>query len=74
MDEKYLNNEVCHIGIKKMTPDKNFRMKKSTKYVMASLKTNDTYRAEFKKSMIDAQLCEEAARRQALRSKAKDVD
>ena len=52
-----------------MTPDKNFRMWKSTKTQIASMAGTKEDRNHYKKMMIDAQLCEEAARRAALRSK-----
>ena len=52
-----------------MTPDKNFKIKKSIKTMLALLTTNTVARSEFKHAMIDAQLCEEAARRASLRSK-----
>jgi hypothetical protein len=54
-----------------MTPDKNFRMKASTKRMLALSKfKNSDDRAQFKRMMIQAQLSEEAARRAALKSKA----
>ena len=52
-----------------MTPDKNFRMKKSTKTLVALLKFNSEARHQFRRSMVEAQLCEEAARRASLKSK-----
>ena len=51
-----------------MIPDKNFRMWKSTKIQMATMVGSKEDRNHYKKMMIDAQLCEEAARRAALRS------
>jgi hypothetical protein len=55
-----------------MIPDKNFRMKKSTKTLLALGKFKDAHeRGAFKRSMIDAQLREEAAHRAALKSKDK---
>lgn len=56
-----------------MTPDKNFKMKKSTKALIALMRgATANERSHFKRMMIDAQLCEEAARRAALKSKDKD--
>lgn len=53
-----------------MTPDKNFRMKASTKVALASGRFKDAHeRGAFKRMMIEAQLQEEAARRAALKSK-----
>ena len=51
-----------------MTPDKNFRMKQSTKIMVALFKGTTESRNGFKRAMIEAQLCEEAAHRAALRS------
>jgi len=51
-----------------MTPDKNFRMWKSTKTQMALMKGSKEDKNHYKKMMINAQLCEETARRAALRS------
>lgn len=53
-----------------MTPDKNFKMKASTKTALALGKFKDAHdKGAFKRMMIDAQLHEEAARRAALKSK-----
>jgi hypothetical protein len=52
-----------------MTPDKNFRMSKSTKCEMALMKGTTEDRFNFKKAMIDAQLCEHAAKRASLKSR-----
>jgi hypothetical protein len=52
-----------------MASDKNFKMKQSTKIMMALTSAKKHDRHYFKKFMIDAQLAEEAARRAALRSK-----
>jgi hypothetical protein len=52
-----------------MTPDKNFRMKPQIKTMISMMKGSKEDRNHFKKMMIDAQLCEEAARRAALKSK-----
>lgn len=52
-----------------MTPDKNFKMKRSTKILMATMQGSKEDRNHFKRMMIDAQLSEEAARRAALKSK-----
>lgn len=54
-----------------MIPDKNFKMKRSTKIVMALMKGSKEDRNHFKHMMIDAQLHEEAARRANLKSKEK---
>ena len=51
-----------------MTPDKNFRMKQATKIMVALFKGNAESRNGFKRAMIEAQLCEEAAKRAALKS------
>jgi hypothetical protein len=54
-----------------MTPDKNFRLKSSTKSMLSAGKFKNTEaRNQFKNMMIQAQLAEEAARRAALKSKA----
>ena len=50
-------------------PDKNFNMKRSTKTMISLMGANKKARVDFKHAMIDAQLCEEAARKQALKSK-----
>jgi hypothetical protein len=56
-----------------MTPDKNFRMNRATKTALALHKFRDAHdRGAFKRMMIDAQLREEAARREALKSKERD--
>ena len=52
-----------------MSPDKNFNMKKPYKNLIALCGRDKNYRAALKNAFIDAQLCEEAARRQALKSK-----
>lgn len=53
-----------------MTPDKNFKMKSSTKTALALHKFKDAHeRGSFKRMMIEAQLQEEAAKRAALKSK-----
>lgn len=60
-----------------MIPDKNFRMKKSFKGIIALMGGTKEDRNHMKKMFIDAQLCEEAARRAALKSrdhKSKDSD
>ena len=51
-----------------MTPDKNFRMKQATKIMVASFKGTNESRNGFKNAMIEAQLCEEAAKRASLKS------
>jgi len=52
-----------------MTPDKNFKMWKSTKTQMSLMKGSKEDKNHFKKMMIDAQLCFESAKRAALKSK-----
>jgi hypothetical protein len=52
-----------------MTPDKNFRMKSTTKTMIATMAGTKEQKAHFKKMMIEAQLQEEAAKRAALKSK-----
>lgn len=53
-----------------MTPDKNFKMRRSTKIALGLRSFKDAHeRGAFKRMMIDAQLCEESARRAALKSK-----
>jgi hypothetical protein len=52
-----------------MTPDKNFKLKKPYKTMIALTKGTKENRNQLKKMLIDAQLCEEAARRAALKSK-----
>lgn len=52
-----------------MTPDKNFRMKPQIKTMISMMKGSKDDRNHFKRMMIDAQLCEESARRAALKSK-----
>lgn len=53
-----------------MISDKNFKLKKSTKRMVALMKGASTAdRNQFKRMMIDAQVSEESARRQALKSK-----
>lgn len=52
-----------------MIPDKNFKMKQSTKRMVALMKGSKADKNQFKNMMIQAQLHEEAARRAALKSK-----
>ena len=52
-----------------MIPDKNFKMKRSTKCVLGLMKESKEGRTQYKKMMIEAQLYEEAAKRAALKSK-----
>jgi hypothetical protein len=53
-----------------MTPDKNFRMKSTTKTLLAVGNfRNVEDRNQFKRMMIQAQLAEEAARRAAFKAK-----
>jgi len=53
----------------RMIPDKNFRMKKSSKGILALMKGSKEDRAHMKDMLIQAQLHDEAARRAALKSK-----
>jgi len=55
-----------------MTPDKNFRMNRETKTFIAFFKGSKHKCGEIKKILISGQLHEEAARREALKSKDKD--
>jgi len=55
-----------------MTPDKNFRMKSTIKTMITLMKGTKEERNHFKKMMIEAQLCEESAKRAALKSKDND--
>jgi hypothetical protein len=56
-----------------MTPDKNFRMKPQLKTMLTLTKFKDAHeRGAWLRGMIDAQLCEESARRAALKSKDHD--
>lgn len=57
-----------------MVPDKNFKMSKTTKRMVALMKGTDAERAQFKRMMIDAQLSAESARRAALKSKTSSSD
>jgi hypothetical protein len=52
-----------------MVADKHFRLKRSFKVSIALMKGSKEDRDHFKRMMIDAQLCEEAAKRAALKSK-----
>ena len=52
-----------------MTPDKNFKMWKSTKTQIALMKGSKEDKNHYKMMMIDAQLCYESAKRAALKSK-----
>lgn len=52
-------------------PDKNFKMSRDTKIALAFLKGSKEDRDAFKRTMIQAQLVEEAAKRAALKSKEK---
>lgn len=59
-----------------MTPDKNFKMKPSTKALLAVGKfRNAEDRHQFKRMMIDAQMAEQSAqRRPAGNTKARDFE
>ena len=50
-------------------PDKNFRITKSTKRKIALMCGNADQRTHFKAMMIQAELAEVSARKQALKSK-----
>lgn len=53
-----------------MIPDKNFRMKRSTKCMIALMRGESQQgRNQFKKMMIQAEMHEEAAKRAALKSR-----
>ena len=52
-----------------MTQDKNFRMKSTIKTTLALMTGTKENKAGWKRMFIDAQLCEESARRAALKSK-----
>lgn len=58
-----------------MKPTKDFKMKASTKAMLALGKFKDAHdRGQWKRAMIGAQLAEEKARRDAQRGKVKDND
>ena len=52
-----------------MTPDKNFRLSKRAKTQIALLCKSNEDRSHYKYLMIQSELAEAAARRQALKSK-----
>jgi len=52
-----------------MTPDKNYRMAPQIKTMITMMKGTSEQKSAWKRAMIDAQLCEESARRAALKSK-----
>jgi len=52
-----------------MKADKNFRMKKSTKTMLALSKASNDVNHALRELMVQAQLAEEAARRASLKSK-----
>lgn len=53
-----------------MKPNKDFRMSKETKRLMALLSfKNEQSRSDFKKGMIDAQLTEEKSRKDSQRGR-----
>lgn len=57
-----------------LKPDKNFKMSKTTKRMLALMPFRDQEdRNSFKRAMISAQLSEEAARRQSLKREKEDV-
>jgi len=51
-----------------MTPDKNFRLKKPYKTMLALMKGSKEQKDGWKRLLIEGQLHEEAARRAALKS------
>lgn len=57
-----------------MTPDKNFRLKSEYKSMIALMHGTREERNHLKKMLIQGQLYEEAARKQALKSKTKDQE
>jgi hypothetical protein len=54
-----------------MTPDKNFRMSKMSKTMIALMpgNTDAHIRGHYKRMLVQCQLAEEAAKRSALKSK-----
>jgi hypothetical protein len=56
-----------------MIPDKNFRMNKQNKSILALSRLDPEARRHLKHMMIQAQLHEEAAKRAALKSKGDDI-
>ena len=54
-----------------MKADKNFKLSKSTKRVMGSIK-DKTAREAYKKAMIDAELSFEASKRMKVKDKPSD--
>ena len=57
-----------------LKPDKNFKMSKTTKRMLALMPFRDQAdRNDFKRAMIGAQLAEEAAKRQSLKRDKDDV-
>ncbi len=58
-----------------LAPDRHFKMDKGTKIALALVKFKNTEaRSEYRKSMIQGQLHEEAARKAALKSKDRSKD
>lgn len=58
-----------------MTPDKNFRLKKPFKSMIALMGgTDKAARNQLKRMLISAQLSEEAAKRASLKSKDRSKD
>lgn len=53
-----------------MKPDKNFKMSKTTKRMIALMRGSDQQRMHFKRMMIDAQLSAESARRSGFKGKS----
>jgi len=55
-----------------MSPDKNFRLNKTAKRMIALMGGSAESRNHYKRMCIEAQVTEEAARRQSLKVKTKD--
>lgn len=52
-----------------MTPDKNFRISKRTKTVVALMCKSNEDRSHLRRILIDSELCDEQARKQLLKAK-----
>ena len=52
-----------------MTPDKNFRISKRTKTIVALMCKSNEDRGHLRRILIDGQICEEQARKQSLKAK-----
>jgi hypothetical protein len=55
-----------------MSPDKNFRLNKTAKRMIALMGGSAESRNQYKRMCIEAQVTLEAAHRQSLKSKTKD--